>query len=111
MIKAYNDHLLVELAKSKWTTVKDESEQDDPNAGYGTVVAVPDTLMWLSNYSWMAENTLLNPDQLEVLMEQMTALVGKKVYFEKRSEIGNVIEDGDKTYATIKFSKITAVEE
>lgn len=113
MIKPYNDHLLVEIKKSEWATADDMNEQNDPNAGSAVVVGIPDrkNIYYLSSYSWMAESTLKDKDILEGMHKAMEQLLGKKVYFEKRSDIGTTIEHEGKTYATIKLSKIIAVEE
>lgn len=111
MITPFNDHLLVELEKSQWTTADDKGETEDPNAGSGIVVAIPTEHVYLSSYTWVSDASMFDEDSLKELWEKMSKLIGKKVYFEKRAEIGNTIEDGDKTYATIKLSKITAVEE
>ncbi|MBA3758884.1 hypothetical protein H0X10_04650 [Candidatus Saccharibacteria bacterium] len=111
MIKAFNDHLLIELATSEWTTADESAEQDDPRAGTGIVVAVPDRkdVMYLSSYTWIADNSLASETFRDKVHAKMTEFKGKRVYFEKRAEIGNVIEDGDKKYATIKLSKIVGV--
>lgn len=111
MIKPFNDHLLIELPKNEWATADEQGEQDDPRAGSGIVVEVPNQLLYLSSYTWIADKTVGNPQYMEELYKWMKSLKGKRVYFEKRAEIGNTIEDGDKKYATIKLSKIVGVEE
>lgn len=111
MIKPFNDHLLVELEVNQWSVANEQGEEQDPKAGYGVVVDIPDIFGWLSSYTWVADNTVGNEEYLQNMRKIMKDLVGKKVYFEQRAEIGNVIEDGDKKYAVIKLSKITGVAE
>jgi co-chaperonin GroES (HSP10) len=108
-----HDHVLVEIQKSEWATADVVGEHEDPKAGSGIVVAVPDKedILFFSNYSWILEQSMLNESMAEKLHAKMSALIGKKVYFEKRADLGNTIEDGSKTYATIKFSKLIYVEE
>ena len=115
MVIPFNDHILVELPRSDWATADDD--QNDPNnpnaanAGTGTVVAIPERkqLLWFSSYNWIADGSLTFNSFMDDLYATMLELKGKKVWFEKRAEIGNVVEDGDKKYATIKLSKITGV--
>lgn len=111
MIKPFNDHLLIELPKNEWATADEQGEQDDPRAGTGIVVGIPDQNYYLSSYTWIADITANNVDARKFYHNVMAKLKGKRVYFEKRAEIGNTIEDGDKKYATIKLSKIVGVEE
>lgn len=112
MLKVYNDHLLVELQKSEWATADVAGEQEDPKAGSGIVVKAPklEDILYLSSYTWIAEETVVNEGLLTDIHAKMQKLVGKKVYFEKRADLGNTVEHDGKTYATIKLSKITAVE-
>lgn len=107
-----HDHVLVEIQKSEWATADTIGEHEDPKAGSGIVVAIPDKedILFFSNYSWILEQSMLNASMGETLYTKMKELLGKKVYFEKRSDLGNTIEDGDKTYATVKFSKLIYVE-
>lgn len=107
-----HDHVLVEIQKSEWATADTVGEHEDPKAGSGVVVAVPDKadILFFSNYSWILEQSMLNEAMAEKLHAKMTALIGKKVYFEKRADLGNTMEDANKTYATIKFSKLIYVE-
>lgn len=111
MVKPFNDHLLVELPKNEWATADEQGDQQDPRASYGVVVDTPDVMIWLSSYTWVSDQSLANEKLLLALAALMKRLKGRRVYFEARAEIGNTIEDGDKRYATIKLSKITAVEE
>lgn len=109
-VTPFNDHLLIELPKAEWATADEQGEQDDPRSGSGVVVAVPEVAFWLSSYTWIAERSVANPEVMATFGSLMNELMGKRVYFEKRADIGNTIEVGDKKYATIKLSKITAVE-
>jgi hypothetical protein len=115
MLKVYNDHLLVELNKSEWATSDDADTtgKEDPNASKGVVAAIPDLsdMHYLSSYSWISEDSVLQEDLLERVRTAMERLLGKTVYFEKRADLGNTIEYEGKTYATIKLTKIIAVEE
>lgn len=117
MIRPYNDHLLIELPTSQFTTAADDAnDPNNPNAancGWGTVIGIPERkdVMYLSSYTWIAENSVFNIKDTSRIYEAMEKLMGKKVYFERRAEIGNTIEDGDKRYATIKLSKIVGVED
>lgn len=112
--KVLHDHVLVEIKKSEFVTSgATDDMQEDPKAGSGIVVAVPgvEDIMYFSSYSWILENSMLNEGMAKRLHEKMSALIGKKVYWEKRADIGNTIEDGDRTFATIKFTKLIYVEE
>lgn len=108
-----HDHVLVEIQKSEWATADNVAEHEDPKAGSGIVVAVPSKgdILFFSNYSWILEQSMLNSDMAATLHEKMSALIGKKVYWEKRADIGNMIEIDGKTFATIKFSKLIYVED
>lgn len=112
MPKVFGDHVLVELKKSEWSTADTQGEQEDPSAGSGVVVAIPakEDILFFSNYSWILEQSMLNKPMAEELHTKMSELNGKKVFWEKRADIGNTIEEDGKTYATIKLSKIIAVE-
>jgi hypothetical protein len=113
VIQPFNDCLLVELPTSQWATADEQGEQDDPRAGYGKVVKVPEPhdIMYLSSYTWIADRTIGDKNSLIALHKTMHSLMGSTVYFEKRAEIGNVIEDGDKKFATIKLSKVIGIKE
>lgn len=112
MLKPYNDHVLVELATSDFVTAEDEQGQNK-GIQFGTVIAVPDLedMMYLATYTWVAENSLLNSEELNKVRERMLKLMGKKIYWEERTDIGNTIEYDMKKYATIKISKVIGVEE
>lgn len=114
MLKVFNDHLLVELPQQQYVTANTDSDgQDDPNAGYGVVVSVPELIdvHYLSSYTWIADKTVANAAATAEVHKAMKKLIGKKVYFEKRTDIGNTIEHEGKKYATIKLSKIIAIGE
>lgn len=114
-ITPFNDHVLIELEKSEWATAsEDVNDPDNPNAalaGTGIVIAIPErkTMQWFSSYNWIAEHSVISNSFMDDLHKTMQTLKGKRVYFEKRADIGNVVEDGDKKYATIKLSKITGI--
>lgn len=114
-MKVFNDHLLVEIKKSEWATADEAAfdGKEDPRAGYGTVIAIPDLedIMYFSNYSWILESSPFNEAMAKKMHAKMSELLDKKVYWEKRADLGNVIEEDDKTIATIKLSKIIGVEE
>lgn len=114
-MKVYNDHVLVEIKKSEWATADEAAfdGKEDPRAGYGVVIAIPELgdILFFSNYSWILEASPFNEDMCKQMHAKMTDLLGKKVYFEKRADIGNTVEEDGKTLATIKLSKIIAVED
>lgn len=115
-MRVFNDHVMVEIKKPEWVTADEEDfsgNKEDPRAGIGIVVAAPalEDIMFFSNYSWILEQSVFNTAVISKMHDKMSELVGKKVYFEKRSELGNTIDQGGKTYATIKLSKIIFVEE
>lgn len=114
MLKPFNDHLLLELPQQQYVTANTDSDgQDDPNAAYGTVITVPELIdvHYLSSYTWIADKSIGNAAFNAEVHKAMKNLVGKKVYFEKRTDIGNTIEHEGKKYATIKLSKIIAIGE
>lgn len=115
MLQVYNDHVLVEIKKTEWATSDeaDHTGKEDPKASSGVVVATPkiEDILFFSNYSWILEQSPFNTEMAEKMHKKMTELMGKKVYFEKRSDVGNTVEHDGKTFATIKLSKIIAVEE
>ncbi len=112
-MRVFNDHLLVEITKSQWATSDEVEEQQDPKASYGVVVGIPklEDIMYFSNYSWILEQSIFDNDTHERMHKRMETLMGKKIYWEKRAEVGNVLEEGEKTLAIIKLSKVIAVEE
>lgn len=112
MIKPFNDHLLVELETSQWVAANTNNDgEQDPSAGTGIVIDIPDTFGWLSSYTWIAEASVFDNQAIRHMRDMMKDLKGKRVYFEQRAEIGNVIEQDGKKYAVIKLSKITGVED
>lgn len=114
-LKVFNDHLLVEITKSEWATADEAAfdGKEDPRAGSGIVVGIPELgdILFFSSYSWILEQSPFNQGMAKDMHKVMTGLMGKRVYFEKRADIGNTIEEDGKTFATIKLSKITGVAE
>lgn len=110
-LRVYNDHLLVELERQDFVTADETGEEK--KAQKGKVVASPkhEDILYLSSYTWVAEESVLDSETLEILHDKMAALVGKTVYFEERSNIGTTITIDGVDYATIKLAKITAVED
>jgi hypothetical protein len=112
-----SDHVLVEIKKSEWATADEPDPsgmgKEDPNAGSGIVVGIPplEDIMFFSSYNWILEQSVFNAEIAKKVHERMSALMGKKVYFEKRADVGNTIELDGTTFATIKLSKIVFVEE
>lgn len=112
-MRVFNDHVLVEIKKSEWVTSEDAEEHSSPKASFGLVVAIPEreNIMYFSNYSWILENSVFNEDVIDQMRSKMQNLLGKTVYWEQRAEIGNVIEEDGRTFATIKLSKVIGVQE
>jgi len=112
-MRVFNDHLLVEIKKSEWVTSEDAEEHSSPKASFGVVVAIPkrEDIMYFSNYSWILENSVFNDPVLILMLNRMESLLGKTIYWEQRAEIGNVIEEDGRTFATIKLSKVIGVQE
>jgi hypothetical protein len=112
-IKPFNDLMLVKLESSQWLTSKVETDHDDPLAGSATVVAIPnfDDILYFGSFNWAFDNSMLNEKTAHQIHAKMTALLNKKVYFEKLSDRGLTIQDGDDTYALIKLAKIIAYTE
>jgi hypothetical protein len=110
-----SDHVLVEIKKAEWATADEDdfSGKEDPRAGSGVVIGIPplEDIMFFSSYNWILDQSVFNEEIAKKVHIRMTALMGKKVYWEKRADIGNTIELDGKTLATIKLSKIIFVEE
>lgn len=113
MIKPFNDTLLVEITKSQWTTADDKGEHEDPNAGTGIVVKVAGSadIQYFGSFNWAFDDSMFEQKVANELHNRMKKLINKRVYWEKYADKGVIVEDGDKSYALIKFSKIIAVEE
>lgn len=112
-MRVFNDHLLVEIKKSEWVTSEDAEEHSSPKASFGVVVAIPEPsdIMYFSNYSWILENSVFNVEIVNEMYSRMKSLLNKTIYWEQRAEIGNVIEEDGRTFATIKLSKVIGVQE
>lgn len=111
MIQPFGDVVLVEIEKSQWATADTEGERDDPRVGTGKVVAIPriEDMLCLSSFTWVAEESLFNETQLSEVHATMQRLLGKRIYWEKRADIGMTSEDS--SYALIKLTKIVGYED
>ena len=112
MIQVFGDQLLVELPKQDWATADEAGEQDDPRAGTGTVIAIPDEqdILYLGSFNWAFDESFLSKDIAKDIRAVMERLKGKRIYWERHADKGLTIEDGDKKYAIIKLSKVIAVD-
>jgi len=112
MIKPYHDHVLVKLGEKSQFVTADEEAGANKGIRFGTVVAVPELedMSYLATYTWVAEDSIFNETHLKAMRDKMIALVEKKVWWEERADIGNEIEFDGVQYATIKFTKIIAIE-
>lgn len=113
MIKPYHDHVLVKLGqKSAFVTADEEMGAPRKGIRFGHVVDVPDVenMSYVSNYTWVAEHSIFNKEHIQSMHDKMTKLVGMKVWWEENADVGNEIEIDGEQYATIRFTKIIAVE-
>ena len=110
-VQPTNDTILIEMPRSEFATADETGEREDPRAGFGTVVAIPDQadIMYFGSFHWAFDESLFNEALAKKVHARMKQILGKKVYFEKHAEKGMVIEDGDHTYALIKLTKIVGV--
>lgn len=76
-------------------------------ADSGVVVEVPDVMFYLGLHSSIAERSFLN-DNLQTILDYFESLVGKRVYWTSLQERGNIIKEGDETFAIMKCSDIIA---
>jgi len=106
MIAPINDNLLVEIESDSGQFVSTEETHT-----HGIVLAVSDTLVHYGSFGWAFESSFLEDEKLERIKELFSALVGKRVYWEERSDLGVTIERDGKKYGLIKFSKLIAWEE
>ncbi len=83
----------------------------DEGVRFGVVVAISDFLTFFGFNTYMFDKSLMDEDLLKRIYEKYKPLVGKKVYWPERSESGTVVKYGDKEYAFLKWSALTAVEE
>lgn len=112
-MRVFGDNLLVEIKKSEWATADEQGEMDDPRAGSGLVVAIPDAqdILYFGSFNWAFDQSAFNDRMRDDMLQVMERLFGKTVYFEKRADHGMTIEADGKTYAVIKLSKIIGVVE
>lgn len=106
----FNDLMLVKLESSPWLTNRIESDHEDPLAGSGVVVAIPDfdDILYFGSFNWAFDESMLNEKVAHQVHAKMTALLGKTIYFEKLADRGLTLQDGDTSYALIKLTKVIA---
>lgn len=112
-MRVFGDNLLVELKKSEWATADEQGEMDDPRAGSGVVVGIPEAqdILYFGSFNWAFDDSVFNDAMRSEMLTVMNRLQGKTVYFEKRADHGMTIDHDGKTYAVIKLSKVIGVQE
>lgn len=83
---------------------------DSGVADSGIVVDVPDVMFYLGLHSSVIEKSFLH-DGLQQILDSFEQLKGKRVYWTSLQERGNVIKEGEETFAIMKMTDIIAVSE
>lgn len=71
----------------------------------GTVVEVPDILIYLSFHSFSFEDSLLS-DKLKEIQKYYSKLMGKKIAWESLQDRGRRFKEGDKEYVYIQMTDV-----
>lgn len=106
-MRPWNDTALVQLDEDKYGvfTASNPTEKIET----GTVISVSERIVFLSSFSWVLEN--VEPEALEHIRQHYADLVGKRVRWEERADVGTSFEHEGKRFAFIKLTKILGVVE
>ena len=107
MLKPMNNNVLIELENESQFVVGVEKE------GYETGIlrAVPEDedMFYLASNSWAIESSYGEVEKAP--LARLRKLIGKQVSWEQYAERGNTIQEDDKTYVLVNFTKLIAFKE
>lgn len=104
-----NDLVLVELDDKKYGNFTSSVPQEGQQIG--TLRAVSDKIHYLSSFTFVLEDSLRQPQELEAIRQYWKDQVGKKVRWEERAERGLTFKEDDKQLACIKLTKLIGLVE
>lgn len=112
-LKPLNDVALIEIEKNPYQLggMKLVSSQESEGVQSGIVLQLPELLLYLGFHAFAFESSLADTERLKEIAKAYLPLVGKRVYWVARSDMGVVLEKEDKSYALIKLTDFIAVSE
>lgn len=106
MLKPLNDLAKIELDSDEFGfgDRKDTAEN-------GILVELPDSFNYFGMWSFAFENSFMEREKLDTLLEYWQDKIGRRVYWTALSEKGNIIDQGGKQYCFIKLTSLIADDE
>lgn len=106
MLKPLNDLAKIELDSDEFGfgNKKDTAES-------GVLVELPDSFNYFGMWSFAFENSFMERNKLDELLEYWKPKIGRRVYWTALSEKGNIIEQDGKQYAFVKLTSLIADDE
>lgn len=81
---------------------------DNPSAETGTVVEVPNIMIYLSFHSFAFENSIVDKKRLTEIARFYESFVGKRIYWEKLQDRGRMITEEDGDYVYLQMTDLLA---
>lgn len=107
MLHPINDLAKIEVGNKESKLI--DLAQD--TAESGILVELPDKFNYFGFWSFAFENSFMSRDDLDSIYEYWKIYIGKRVYWTALSEKGNILKEGDKSYAFVKLTSLIAWSE
>ncbi len=109
-LRAINDYFLVELETNPGGFISNLNV-DEEGVRQGVVIDISDFYTFYGMSTFAFDSSLMDETLLKRIHEKYKNLVGKKVFWPARTEMGTSLEHEDKQYVFLKWSSVMAVEE
>jgi hypothetical protein len=98
--------------KVKVLVAKDQfGLKSNSGAQHGTVVAVPEDILYFGFHSFGFDNSLGNKEVSKSIQEYYSNFLGKIVFWEELQDRGRRFQDGEEEFVLLNMSDIIAYEE
>ncbi len=116
-LTALNDYFLVEV-ESPGSDINfggkklvDDLDLDSEGVRQGIVREISDFYTFYGMSTYAFDGSLMNEELLDKLHAKYSVLVGKRVFWPARTEMGTAIKYNDTQYVFLKWSSVMCVEE
>lgn len=105
MLEPTNDLVKIKLDTDGYNFDKNSKD----TAETGILVALPDKFTYFGMWSFAFEESFMNEEKLQKIYDYWTSKIGKRVFWTALSEKGNILKDGDDSFALVKITSLIAI--
>lgn len=112
-----NDYFLVEVEGANaevnfgGSGLVDDLNLDEEGVRQGIVKEISEFYTFYGMSTYAFDKSLMDEDLLKKIHDKYKVLIGKRVFWPARTEMGTALKHGDKQYVFLKWTSVMAVEE